>query len=196
MNIPVAIMLVAVSTIILIMNIFFVTKWYRKAKSGEALVRSGVGGTRVTFGGVIVIPFLQQVEKVDLSIKVVHITGGRELGLQTKEGFPINIDLDLLVKVNEHQQYVLHAAESIGANKTFDDGYIARLFETKLITSVRSTLQKKEVKELQPIPDGLAQELVSRMGMDLNGYVIEDIALRSLSIASTINEELTEQPKP
>ena len=60
-----AIILVVVAIGIIAM----VAKWYRKAAQGQAIVKTGVGGTKVSFNGMMIIPVLHRMEIMDISLK-------------------------------------------------------------------------------------------------------------------------------
>jgi flotillin len=46
---------------------------YQKVSQGQALIRNGIGGTRVSFSGMFVIPILHRVEYMDISVKRIEI---------------------------------------------------------------------------------------------------------------------------
>ena len=55
--------------IIVVLGILaMVAKWYRKAAQGQALVKTGVGGTKVSFNGKLIIPVLHRLEIMDISL--------------------------------------------------------------------------------------------------------------------------------
>ena len=41
--------------------IAMIAKWYRKTSQGQALVKTGVGGTKVSFNGILIVPVLEVV---------------------------------------------------------------------------------------------------------------------------------------
>ena len=58
--------------IVLLGLIAMVAKWYRKTSQGQALVKTGVGGTKVSFNGILIVPVLHKLELMDISLKKYH----------------------------------------------------------------------------------------------------------------------------
>ncbi|HVK57659.1 MAG TPA: flotillin family protein, partial [Candidatus Kapabacteria bacterium] len=58
-----------------------ISRFYRKVEQGQALVRNGMGGTKVSFSGMIVLPILHQPEYMDISVKRVEIDRNGKNGL-------------------------------------------------------------------------------------------------------------------
>ncbi len=48
-----------------------ISRFYHKAQQGQALVRNGIGGTKVSFSGIIVIPILHKIQYMDIFVKTV-----------------------------------------------------------------------------------------------------------------------------
>ena len=44
-------------------------KCYHKVEQGSALIRNGLGGTRVSFGGMVIFPIIHRREMMDISVK-------------------------------------------------------------------------------------------------------------------------------
>ena len=70
-NIALIVLVVVVVFIIGLLAAFM--SWYKKVPQGQALVRTGSGGTKVVFDkGMFVIPVLHMVENMDLSVKTIE----------------------------------------------------------------------------------------------------------------------------
>ena len=46
-----------------------IAKFYKKVEQGEAILRNGMGGTRVAFTGQMVYPVIHKIEKLDITVK-------------------------------------------------------------------------------------------------------------------------------
>ena len=71
--------IIVVVSIVLLIVLYFIliAIFYKKIPQGEALVRTGFGGTAVAFDkGLYVIPVLHKVEIMDISIKKIEIIVG------------------------------------------------------------------------------------------------------------------------
>ena len=72
------------------LGIFYAT-FYRKAHRGIALVRSGMGGTKVSFNGMNIIPVVQQMERIDISVKRIEVDRTGKNGLICKDNLRDNV---------------------------------------------------------------------------------------------------------
>ena len=70
---------------------------YRKAQRGQALIRTGVGGTKVSFNGMGVIPVLHRLETIDISLKRVEIDRTAKNGLICKDNMRADIKVAFFV---------------------------------------------------------------------------------------------------
>jgi len=56
--------------------------FYKKIPQGQAIIRTGVGGTKVAYeNGITVIPVLHLMEKMDISVKTIEISRMKQDGL-------------------------------------------------------------------------------------------------------------------
>ena len=64
----VARVLMGLAIVVLVGLLILIIKCYRKVNQGEALVRNGMGGTKVCFTGVPVIPIIHKAEIMDIGL--------------------------------------------------------------------------------------------------------------------------------
>ena len=77
-------------------------KCLRKVPQGSAIIRNGMGGTKVSFDRDIVIPILHIVEAMDISVKRIEIDRSGEDGLICKEIFvPTSRSLSLFASTKK-----------------------------------------------------------------------------------------------
>ena len=67
----VAVIVIVVAVIIIFGMLALFSRFYKKVEQGKVIVRNGVGGPVVSFGGIIVIPILHFAEIMDISVKRV-----------------------------------------------------------------------------------------------------------------------------
>ena len=77
----------------------FISRFYRKVEQGQALVRNGWGGTRVSFSGLIVLPVFHKVEFMDISVKRVEIDRNGKNGLICMDNMRAEIKVAIFVRV-------------------------------------------------------------------------------------------------
>ena len=58
-----------------------IVRCYRKVEQGKAIVRNGMGGTKVSFSGIVVLPIVHKAETMDISVKRVEIDRNGKNGL-------------------------------------------------------------------------------------------------------------------
>ena len=72
-------------------------KMYRMAVLGEALVRTGMGGTKVSFSGMFVVPVLHKLEIMDITLKTIMISRTANEGLVCKDNMRADIKVTFFV---------------------------------------------------------------------------------------------------
>jgi uncharacterized membrane protein YqiK len=94
---------VAVTAIIVIIFVFIIIliKTFKKAVQGHALVRTGSGGTKVSFTGFFVIPVLHRLEVMDITLKTIVIERMGKEGLICKDNMRADIKVAFFVRVNK-----------------------------------------------------------------------------------------------
>jgi len=103
-------------------------KCYCKVRQGQALIRNGVGGTRVSFSGMFVIPVLHRAEYMDISVKRIEIDRRAEQGLICKDNLRADIVVAFFVRVNNTMQDVIKVAQSLGCVRASDSMALVALF--------------------------------------------------------------------
>src|SRR5688572_11364763 len=84
---------------------------YKKVEQGTAIVRNGVGGSRVSFSGIFVIPVFHRSERMDISVKRIEIYRHGAEGLICLDNIRADIKVAFFVRVNQTQQDVMHVAQ-------------------------------------------------------------------------------------
>ena len=85
---------------------------WQKVSQGSAIVRNGMGGTKVSFSGMIVIPGSAQVELMDISVKRIEIDRSGEDGLICKDNIRADIKVVFLRSREQRQTKTSNALPS------------------------------------------------------------------------------------
>ena len=112
-----------------------ISRFYRKVEQGQALVRNGMGGTKVSFSGMVILPVLHAPEYMDISVKRVEIDRNGKNGLICMDNMRADIKVAFFVRVNQTPQDVLKVAQSVGCVRASSFEAMSRLGTNK--TSVR-----------------------------------------------------------
>jgi flotillin len=150
---------------------------YRKAQRGQALVRTGVGGTKVSFNGMAVIPVLHRLETIDISLKRVEIDRTAKNGLICKDNMRADIKVAFFVRVNQTEEDVLRVAQSIGCDRASNTEEIRSLFDAKFSEALKTVGKRFDFTELYEERETFRDEIIKIIGTNLNGFVLDDAAI-------------------
>lgn len=177
-------MLGGIAFVIVLGIVFMISKWYRKVEQGKALVRNGIGGTRVYFSGAIVLPVIHQAETMDISVKRVEIDRQGKNGLICMDNMRADIKVAFFVRVNQTVQDVLKVAQSIGCGRASSQDAIVELFDAKFSESLKTVGRQFNFVDLYNSREKLKEGIIQIIGTDLNGFVLEDVAIDYLEQTS------------
>jgi len=162
----------------------FISRFFRKVEQGQAIVRNGWGGTKVSFSGMIVLPVLHKVEFMDISVKRVEIDRNGKNGLICMDNLRADIKVAFFVRVNQTPQDVLKVAQSIGCVRASSHGAINELFDAKFSEALKTVGRQFNFVDLYNTRDKLKEGILKTIGTDLNGFVLEDVAIDYLEQTS------------
>ncbi len=167
--------LVAIITILGLLALF--ARFYKKVKQSKVIIRNGVGGQIVSFGGMFVVPILHHHEIMDISVKRVEIAREGKDGLICKDNLRADIRVAFFVRVNQTQEDVLKVAQSLGCEKASDPETLMTFFDAKFSEALKTVGKKFDFVELYTNRDVFKMEILQIIGTDLNGYVLDDAAI-------------------
>ncbi len=166
----------AIFTILVLLGML--ASFYKKIPQGKAIVRTGVGGTKVAFNkGMYVIPIFHKMEIMDISLKKVQIERLQHDGLICKDNIRADIKVAFFVRVNKSVNDVINVAQSIGCERASDISTLKDIFEAKFSEALKSVGKKFDFIELYEARREFRDEIIDIIGTDLNGYVLDDCAI-------------------
>ena len=95
-------------------------RFYRKVEQGQAFVQTGVGGTKVSFGGILSFPIIHRLEDMDISVKRIEIYRHGTEGLNCRDNIRADIKVAFFVRVNKREEDVLKVAQQLGCKRASD----------------------------------------------------------------------------
>ncbi len=171
-------MLSVVIAVVLIFGIIAMfSRFYHKASQGQALVRTGVGGIKVSFNGMVVIPVLHKLEIMDISLSTITIERDGKDGLVCKDNLRADIKVAFFVRVNEMVEDVKKVAQSVGCARASSKEALRLLFDAKFSEALKTVGKKFDFVDLYNQRDEFRKEIIEIIGTDLNGYVLDDAAI-------------------
>jgi flotillin len=154
------------------------TMFYKKPKQGQALVRVGLGGTKVAIGsGIFSIPSFHQLETLDISMKKIRIECLGDRNLICKDNLRADVKAAFYVRVKREAASIAKVAQIIGAANASRTETIKELFEPKFTAALKTTARKFELEGLLETNKEFRDELLDILGIDLHGFVLEDCAV-------------------
>merc|ERR1712086_684058 len=79
--------------------IAMIVSWFRKANQGEAIVRTGMGGTKVSTSGIFVLPVIHKFEIMDITLKTIETDRKGKDGLICKDNIRADIKVNFFIQV-------------------------------------------------------------------------------------------------
>ncbi len=163
---------------ILLIILFAFATFYKKIPQGKAIVRTGVGGSKVAFNkGMYVIPILHKMEIMDISVKKLQIDRLEHDGLICRDNIRADIKVAFFVRVNKNVDDVLNVAQVIGCERASDVSTLTHLFEAKFSEALKTAGKKFDFTELYEARREFRDEILNVIGTDLNGYILDDCAI-------------------
>lgn len=153
------------------------SKFYNKVDQGKVVVRNGIGGPVVSFGGIFVLPILHKSEVMDISVKRVEIAREGKDGLICKDNLRADIRVAFFVRVNQTREDVLKVAQLLGCAKASDPKTLMDFFDAKFSEALKTVGKKFDFVQLYTERETFKNEILQIIGTDLNGYVLDDAAI-------------------
>lgn len=170
--------IIGVSIAILLVAILLAfAKFYKKASQGESMVRTGVGGTKVSFSGIMVYPIIHRLERMDISLKTIVISRQGKDGLVCNDNMRADIKVTFFVRVNQLKDDVIRVAQSVGCARASNPEALNELFEAKFSEALKTVGKKFDFVDLYNKRDEFRNEIINLIGRDLNGYALDDAAI-------------------
>ncbi|WBW95192.1 flotillin family protein [Oceanirhabdus sp. W0125-5] len=179
MNYLVQILLVSIVVLVAVFIGFLAlfSLFYHKVEQGKVIIRNGVGGQKVSFGGMFVIPIVHKYEVMDISVKRVEIAREGKDGLICKDNLRADIRVAFFVRVNQTRDDVLKVAQLLGCQKASDRTTLMEFFDAKFSEALKTVGKKFDFVQLYTERETFKDEILQIIGTDLNGYVMDDAAI-------------------
>lgn len=158
-------------------GLFMLVKLYQKVEQGRALVRNGMGNTKVSFSGMLVFPVIHRAELIDISVKRVEIYRHGPEGLICQDNIRADIKVVFFVRVNKTAQDVMQVAQLLGCERASQEKALVELFDAKFSEALKTVGKQFDFVDLYNSRERFKEEILKIIGTDLNGYVLDDAAI-------------------
>lgn len=179
MDYKIQVILVSVGAIVIIVGglLALFSRFFHKVEQGKVIVRNGIGGPMISFGGAFVVPIIHKVEVMDVSVKRVEIAREGKDGLICKDNLRADIRVAFFVRVNQTREDVLKVAQLLGCQKASDPRTLMDFFDAKFSEALKTVGKKFDFVQLYTERETFKNEILQIIGTDLNGYVLDDAAI-------------------
>ena len=152
--------------------------FYIKVPQGTALIVNDMSTQpKVHFTGALVYPVIYKKEFMQISLITLEIDRRGKDGLICRDNLRADITVAFYLRVNETQQDVLKVAKAIGAERASDRGAVNELFNAKFSEALKTVGKRFDFVQLFEERQSFRDRIVEVIGNDLNGYVLEDVAI-------------------
>ncbi len=152
--------------------------FYVKVPQGTALIINDLSSTpKVKFTGGIVFPVVYKKEFMRISLITLEVDRRGSDGLICKDNMRADITVAFYLRVNETPQDVLKVAKSLGAERASDRQAVSELFNAKFSEALKTVGKQIDFVKLFEDRIFFREKIVEVIGNDLNGYILEDVAI-------------------
>ena len=176
--------LIGVLTIAGVVIVFFLgilgmfKAFYNKVPQGTALIVNDLSSSpKVHFTGAIVYPVIYKKELMKISLITLEVDRRGKDGLICRDNMRADITVAFYLRVNETPQDVLKVAKAIGAERASDKAAVNELFNAKFSEALKTVGKQIDFVKLFENRQEFRDRIVEVIGNDLNGYVLEDVAI-------------------
>ena len=168
---------IGLAVLLLVLAIIF-KSFYKKVDQGTALIVNDMSAQpKVHFTGALIIPVLYRAELMKISLITLQIDRRGKEGLICRDNMRADISVAFYLRVNETQADVLRVAKALGADRASDKNAVDELFNAKFSEALKTVGKKFEFTDLFEKRQEFRDEIIKVIGNDLNGYVLEDVAI-------------------
>ncbi|MFF5983004.1 flotillin family protein [Streptomyces olindensis] len=168
---------VGVLVAVTLLAVLVVSRLFRKVEQGKALIVSKLRKVDVTFTGQVVLPVLHKAEVMDISVKAIEITRTGKDGLICQDNIRADIRITFFVKVNKTVEDVIKVAQAVGTARASDRDTLQELFHAKFSEALKTVGKQLDFTDLYTKREELRYRIIEVIGVDLNGYHLEDAAI-------------------
>lgn len=170
--------LIGVAVLIVFVMLLMFKAFYIKVPQGTALIVNDMSATpKVHFTGALVYPVIYKKEFMQISLITLEVDRRAKDGLICKDNMRADITVAFYLRVNETQQDVLKVAKAIGVDRASDRTAVNELFNAKFSEALKTVGKQIEFVKLFENRQEFRDRIIEVIGNDLNGYVLEDVAI-------------------
>lgn len=177
-------LVIVAGALILVLVTMWITRLYKKVHQGEALIISRKQTIDVTFTGGVVWPVVNRGEFMDIGVKVIEIDKVGKEGLICRDNIRADIRVSFYVRVNPTAEDVRKVAQLVGCDNASSPEKLDELFSAKFAESLKTAGKQMDFVQLYEQREQFRTNVIAVIGEDLNGYMLDDVAIEYLEQTS------------
>ena len=174
-----------IAIVVIAIVVVFLNRFYRKSSRDVALVRTGFGGQKIVLsGGCLALPFLHEVDEINIRTNRVEVKRTGQKSLITADRIRVDLELEFYVRVQPTIDGVATAAQSLGARALNPDG-IRNLLEGRFIDALQSVFATETMDGLHEKRGEFVRRVADLMrdNRSQNGVRLDSVSLTRLDQA-------------
>ncbi|WLP95018.1 flotillin family protein [Psychrobacter sp. M13] len=169
--------IVVLAFVFLMIALLMLKAFYYKVEQGTALIINGVSKIDVRFDGGIIWPIINKKELMRISLITLEVDRRGKEGLICADNMRADITVAFYLRVNETEEDVLKVAKSVGVERASDKVAVNELFNAKFSEALKTVGKQIDFVKLFENRSEFRDSIVKEIGNDLNGYILEDVAI-------------------
>ena len=171
------VLVVAATVLIVVLN-----RFYHKGSRERSLIRTGAGGQKIVMdAGCLVLPFLHQVDAVDMRTIYVDVSRQGEKSLLTSDRLRVDINVSFHVRVVPTVDGIATAAQTVGA-RSLSQNRLSEFLNGRFIDALQAVAATRTMDEMHENRPAFAGDVAQmlRPGMEDIGLLLESISVTQL----------------
>ncbi len=182
--------IIAIVVTIIVITVF--GRFYHKGSREKALIRTGAGGQKIVMdGGCLVLPFLHQVELVDMRTAYMELLLEKNDSILTEDRMRVDLNVAFHVRVIPSIEGIATASQTVGV-RSLNPERLTDFLKGRFIDALQSVVAQHTMDNLH---ENRAQFVakttaILKPSLEENGLKLESVSLMRLDQTefSTLNE--------
>jgi len=182
--------LAALIFVVAVIAIF--NRFYHKGSRERALIRTGAGGQKIVMdGGCLVLPFLHQVESVDMRTSYIEIALEKNNSILTVDRMRVDLSVAFHVRVIPTIEGIGTAAQTVGV-RSLNSERLIEFLRGRFVDALQSVVAERTMDGLHESRSEFVSETtrILKPSLEESGLKLESVSLMSLDQTefSALNE--------
>ena len=156
----------------------------KKAQPEQALVRQGVGGTKVSLDKIAVYSAFHRLDVIDLSLKTLTLNLTEANAVLSKDYIKVDLEVLFYIKVSPEPDDIQRVVKTFDTQKLNKLQYLEQSFLPKFEEALRVSGQRFDFADLFKYQEEFRNDILETIGVELRGFSLEDMVIIHLEQTS------------